>query len=259
MDDIIKDENARYEEYENLLVDKDELIKEGESIWVHYQQLFGQLITDIFEEKLECIKNKKVISLYQAAINHGGHVFSHMVDEYLDKEMSDYYAELQRLISEKDSAEDAATVSAYASKRSKELYRRLAKLLHPDINPLTDESEELQDLWVRTVKAYEEYDVKTLSELEVLVRKTLKELGAGEIKVEIPDIREKIDALKEEIMHIRASEPYCHKALIENPEAVEKKTKELEEELQKYKDYYQELNRIILEMLNGGDLIIHVD
>ena len=257
--DIIKSSNSKYEEYENLLVDRDELIKEADGIWIKYQQLFGQLITDVFEEKIECIKNKKVIALYQAAINHGGHIDADEVQKYLDREMAHYYAELQRLITENENAKNAETVSPYAVKRSKELYRRLAKLLHPDINPLTDDNDVLQELWMRVVLAYSVYDVKSLSELEVLVRKTLKELGAGETRIDIPDIQEKIDALKDEIVTIMQSEPYNYKVLVEKPEAIANKKKQLEDELEEYKNYHKELNKIILELLNGGDLKIHVN
>ena len=55
------------------------------------------------------------------------------------------------------------------------------------------------------------------------------------------------------------SEPYNYKALVENPEAIANKRKQLEDELEEYKNYHKELNKIILELLNGGDLKIHVN
>ena len=97
------------------------------------------------------------------------------------------------------SAKKAGRATHYEAQRSKTLYRRITKLIHPDINPETDRQEQLQLLWHRTQIAYGHNDGKELSEIEVLVRKALKDLGAEEIRIEIPDIRGRIKDLKREI------------------------------------------------------------
>lgn len=106
--------------------------------------------------------------------------------------------------------------------------------------------------------AYHHNDVKELSELEVLVRKVLKELGSEDVKVDIPDIEEKIEALKSEIEGIKQTEPYCLRYLVEDEEAAEKKKTELREELETYQKYHKELNEVILKMLQTGGLKIYV-
>lgn len=106
------------------------------------------------------------------------------------------------------------------------------------------------------MKAYGRNDIKELSELEVLIRKALKDLGAGEIKVDIPDIKERINALKAEIFEITHSEPYTYKNLLDDEEEVEKKKKDLMEELDSYKKYHGELDEVIDRMINGGGIKI---
>ena len=256
--DIIKSGDSRYTEYEDLLMERDRLLKESGQIWTVYQQLFGQLMTEIFEEKIEYIKNKKIIGYYQAALNHGGEIDSRAMQAWLDNEMAAYEAQLKKMIEETEEAKNAGTSTPYQVKRSKELYRRLAKLLHPDLNPLTDGNEDLQELWNRVVIAYGNNDVKELTELSVLIRKALKDLGAGETRAEIPDLEERIDALKEEIEGIKNTEPYTYKVLIGNSKLIEAKTKELQEELESCREYRKELGRIILQMLQGGDIRINV-
>ena len=194
--DLIKSTDSKYEEYENLLLERDQITKEAGQIWTVYLQLFGKLITDNYEEKLECIKCKKTIAYYQNALNHGGVVDSAAMEKYMEQEMAEYYANLRRMLKENEDANNAGTSTPYEVARAKTLYRRLAKLIHPDINPETDHSKELQELWQRILIAYHHNDVKELSELEVLVRKVLKELGSEDVKVDIPDIEEKIEALK---------------------------------------------------------------
>ena len=244
--DLIKSTDSKYEEYENLLLERDQITKEAGQIWTVYLQLFGKLITDNYEEKLECIKCKKTIAYYQNALNHGGVVDSAAMEKYMEQEMAEYYANLRRMLKENEDANNAGTSTPYEVARAKTLYRRLAKLIHPDINPETDHSKELQELWQRILIAYHHNDVKELSELEVLVRKVLKELGSEDVKVDIPDIEEKIEALKSEIEGIKQTEPYCLRYLVEDEEAAEKKKTELREELETYQKYHKELNEVIL-------------
>ncbi len=256
--DLIKSADSKYEEYENLLLERDQITKEAGQIWTVYLQLFGKLITDIYEEKVECIKCKKTIAYYQNAINHGAIIDSAAMEKYLEQEMAEYYVNLRHMLEENENANNAGTSTAYEVERSKTLYRRLAKLVHPDINPKTDQSDVLRELWQRIMIAYHHNDVKELSELDVLVRKTLRDLGSEEVKVDIPDVTEKIDDLKKEIEAIKQKEPYSLRYLVEDEESTKNKKAELEQELEAYKKYRKELSEVILQMLQSGEVNIHV-
>ena len=50
--EIIRNENDKYSEYENLLLERDQYRKEAGQTWTAYTQTFGQLITDVYQEKL---------------------------------------------------------------------------------------------------------------------------------------------------------------------------------------------------------------
>lgn len=256
--DLVKSGDSKYDEYENLLLTRDQLRKEAGQIWTVYLQLFGRLITENYEEKLECIKCKKIIAYYQNAINHGGAVDSAAMQKYLDQEMAGYYENLNRMIQDAEAANNAGESTPYEVQRSKNLYRRLAKLIHPDINPETDRSDTLKELWQRILIAYHHNDTKELSELEVMVRKALHDLGSEKVTVDIPDIEGKIEALRVEIDTITHTEPYSLQSLVEDEKAIENKTAELQEETESYKKYHKELDAIILQMMNSGGLKIYV-
>lgn len=256
--ELIKSRDSKYTEYEDLLLERDRLEKEAGQIWTAYLRLFGSLIAENYEEKLSCVKCKKTIACYQAALNRGGEVDSVAMEAYLAQEMAAYYANLRRMQRDNEKARQAETATAYEIERAKVLYRRIAKLIHPDMNPETDRREQLRELWGRTLLAYRCSAVKELAELEVLTRRVLKELGMGEGKTEIPDVEEKIDAVKEEIERITNTEPYTLRSLVEDPEAAEKKKAELQEELETCQQYHRELNRIILQLLQNGGLKIYV-
>ena len=257
--ELIKSGDSKYTEYEDLLLERDQLEKEAGQIWTVYLQMFGRLISDCFEEKLACVKCKKTIAYYQHALNHGGAVEPAALEKYLDREMAAYYAELRRMLRENEEADSAGVSTPYEVERSKKLYRRLAKLVHPDMNPETDRSDVLRELWNRIMAAYHRNDVKELIELEVLVRRVLRELGAGGVRAELPDIGERAAAVRAEIEELTHSEPYTLRYLVEDEEAAENKKKELREELESYQRYHRELNAVILGMLQSGGIQIHVE
>ena len=254
--ELIKSDDTEYEEYENLLLERDQIQKEAGQIWTAYVIEFGQLISDVYEEQLECVKCKKMISYYQNAINHGIIIDQDAMQAWLDKEMASYYAELSRLQKENEECRNSGESTAYEVQRSKTLYRRLAKLIHPDINPETDRQEKLTDLWQRIVTAYHHNDVKELSELEVLVRKVMADLGQGDIKVDIPDIDEKIASLKEDIQKIIHTDPYTYKDLLDDDKAVMKKKSNLEEQLKSYQEYHKEMDAEIQKMITSGGITL---
>ncbi len=254
--ELIRNENDKYSEYENLLLERDQYRKEAGQIWTAYTQTFGQLITDVYQEKLECIKRKKTIAYYQAALNRGGAVDADAMQEYLEQEMAVYYAKLKNMISDNERCRDAKISSPYEVQRSKILYRRMAKLLHPDIHPETDQSEDLMELWERIQTAYAHNDVKSLSELEVLARKALAGSGGNAARAEVPDIEERIEAVKAEIDDILHSEPYTYGALLENGEAVAQKKAALSKELEEYRKYREELENVIDSILEGGGITL---
>ncbi|MBQ7557978.1 MAG: hypothetical protein IJT00_07930, partial [Lachnospiraceae bacterium] len=59
---IMEGSRARSEEYEELLLRRDQLYREAGSYMTAYTREFGDLITSNFELKVECIKQKKTIS-----------------------------------------------------------------------------------------------------------------------------------------------------------------------------------------------------
>ncbi|MBQ7058351.1 MAG: hypothetical protein IJM83_03495 [Firmicutes bacterium] len=257
--DLIKNADSLYEEYEALLLERDQLEKEIGRIWTAYQQLFGKLISDVYEEKTECIKCQKIIAYYQNALNHGGIVDSAAMEDYLEKEMRVYYANLDQMLKENEAANEADPPTPNEVQQAKTLYRRLAKWIHPDIYPETDSSDELKELWERILTAYHHNDVKELSELEVLIQRALKELGSDETRIDVQDIEEKIDELKNEINSIIHAEPYVLRYYLDYEDAAERKTAELKAELESYQKYHKELAAMILQMLQCGGLMIHVD
>ena len=237
------------EAYVALLLERDQLEKEAIQIHIRYTQLFGQLTADCFAEKIACIRCKKTLAFLQQAINRGRAVNPAELKLFLDREMALYDSRLKQMLAHNRACGLAQQSTGYEARRSRELYRRLAKLLHPDVNPLTDRDGRLQELWQRILTAYRGNNVKKLAELEVLTRKTMEKMGLSVDPAEIADAGEKIAALQDEIRSIVTTQPYTLHTVLEDEAAVSQKRAELEKELADWQAYHRQLDETVRQTI----------
>lgn len=251
MFELIKSHDGRYDEYETLLLERDKYRKDAERYLRLYIHEFGELIADVFKLKVSCIENKKTISFCQIYANRGEPVDMDKLDKYISNEMAEYYKTLKEMAANNELCRQLKTIPQTEILEIKSIYRKIAKNLHPDLNPFTEESEELSDLWNRVVLAYNCNDLKELRELEVLVNKVLNEYGDG-VEIDIPDIDDKIRLLKNEIDKIISTDPYMYKHLLESKEQIAEKKNELNIELKEYKKFDDQLKEILKGFIKNG-------
>lgn len=252
MNDIIRVKNVSYDRYEELLMRRDAIKKEAFQYERAYVREFGDLILEIFQMKLECIRKKKTIEFFQAAANHGQSVDQNQLQEYLQKELAAFREQLNGMVADAEAAKNSSQVTEVELLQIKKIYHKMVKQIHPDINPMVEKSEKLQELWQRVIVAYNCNDLKLMQETEVLITKALEQMGNEIIDVEIPNIDEKIEELEAEIIKIRETDPYQYKFLLEDPEAVEEKKNSLKEEKKSYEEYGNQLDEILNGLLENG-------
>ena len=239
-----------YEEYESLVLKKEKLLKDAGSRRVVYLQKFGDLLAEILQEKIECIRLKKTITYCTKRINMGEPVDAKAMQDEIDGEMQAYYTELKSMLDERDNANKSQTADEYEMRMTKQIFRRICKRLHPDINAKTSENEILMDLWDRVMRAYRAFDVDKLEELEVTLNYVMTELGEEGFAPNIDNIDEKIKKLEKAIEQIITTVPYTYGELLKDPGAVEAKKQELKNELEEYRTYRKNLEET-LEKLTG--------
>lgn len=254
--EIIKVRNADYARYEELLLKRDSLRKEAYIAHGMYVKEFGDLILEVFEKQVACIRKKKQIAYYQRAINRGEAINQMEIDALLAKEMADYQRQLDEKIAENDAAKSMTEISELDVLKIRKIYRRIAKQLHPDINPMTGKTPKLMELWNAVQTAYRCNSLEDMEQLELLTSSALKRLGMGEMEIEVPDISQKIHDVEEEISRILSTDPYQYKFLLEDADAVKEKKKDLEEQKRSWTQYEQELDDITESLLKSGVKII---
>ena len=189
-------------------------------------------------------------------INRGGVIDQTVIEARLAEEMKAYQQKLKAMADETKAAKEMGKISEVSLLKIKRIYHRLAKQLHPDINPKTSEVPELLELWNAVVSAYNRNSLEDMEEAELLVSQALERLGMGCTEIEIPDLPKKIEAVEAEIRRIKDTDPYQYKFLLEDPEAVKAKRRDLEDEIRSYADYEKELDAAIEDIMKSGVKII---
>lgn len=250
--EIIFIKDGRYDEYENLLLDRDRYRKEAELALRQYIHVFGEQIAAVFKQKIACIERKKMLACCMVYKNRGESVDMKKVQEQIKHDMSEYQSKLNDMIANNEACRNMKQIPEHYVMKIRQIYRRIARKLHPDMNPLTEQHEELMELWQRNVTAYNCNDLKELEEIEVLVDKALEELGQGQTEITIPDIDFKIDKLYKEIEKIKTTDPYRYRELLDDTGLVQEKKKALDEELDEYKEYAKQLDQELKQFIVEG-------
>lgn len=238
--------------YETLILQRDKYRKEAAIFSTLYQHEFGELITAVFQKKIDCIEKKKMIAYCQASLNRGEVIDQKKMRSEIASAMKDYYAELEEMIRDRDAAKVLETSPAVIVEKTKRKYHALAKLIHPDIHPELAKDAEVQELWNRIVIAYGSNDLEEMEALEILVHKYLDDHDLGGQEIHIRDIRERIEAIKASIEKILSTDPYQYKYLLDDKDAVVSRKQELQQELEEYAAYEHQLEDVFEQMVGGG-------
>ena len=253
---IMENSKVRSEEYEELLLRRDQLFRESGSYMTAYTQEFGALITANFELKVECIKKKKTISYCRKRMNRGLAIDTTRMQAEIDQEMTLYYTQLREMLDDTERAKKAGTISEYRLSRAKKIYRRLTKILHPDINKKTAENKNLMELWTRIAEAYQKSDVDELDDLEVLVRRAMEEMGDNSFELNLDDIETRIERLENQINEILTTEPYIYGEILCDEEKKLSYREQLQAEHDDYEQYLKSLTKALDEMLREGGVTL---
>ncbi len=225
--------------FKSLILKRDKLKKDEMNAYIEYVKTFGELLEKRFSLQIECIKNKKIISICQAKKNRGEEViFLSPIEEEVNQELSEYYEELQTI--GEISRGKKQSISEYEYMLIKKKYKRIAMSIHPDLHSDFANDLELMELWERVKTAYKCNDLQALEEAEILVAEYLKKHGE-EITLDIENIKEKIYKIEDEIEAIVSNDPYRYKFILDDNLAIERKKEELQSDIEEYEAYLEEL------------------
>ena len=246
--------NILNKKYLKLYEEMEDLNKKKEVLESLYMSRLGALIFLKFENEIEYRKLKKKFNLIIKCKNKNEKIDINNIDNILKKELESFYKELEDIRERMKISKmylESPILSDEEVKKIKEIYRKLAKKLHPDINRNLTEKE--IELWNKLKEAYENNELISLIVLDGLVNKIeiKDDISASNIEENIEKIKDKIEKLKlinEEVLN---EFPLNLREVINDNNFIENKKEELNKEIKIYKEKIKELNNRINESLGG--------
>jgi hypothetical protein len=182
-----------------------------------YLQLVGENKLELLNYQLEAFMLRRKMEMIRAAINRGSPILIEVIETLVQAEVKEQREKMQleaeklqqalRLVNTPPLADDDAA-------ELKQLYYKLARMLHPDMNP--DSTPEQQALWLQVAEAYKQGNLERLRGLMVLAESGqpdfIKKLSSSveELVRRSNYLQMIIDANLAQIEKIKSSFPYTH-------------------------------------------------
>ncbi|MDU2458727.1 DnaJ domain-containing protein [Clostridium sp.] len=246
--------NILNKEYLKIYEEMEDLNKKKESLESIYMSKLGALIFLKFEKEIEYRKLKKKLNLLIQSKNKNEKIDINKIDDVLKLELKKFYTELESIREKLKDTKiylESPILNDEEVKKIKELFRKLAKKLHPDINKnLTKEEIEL---WNKIKEAYENNDLVSLIVLEGIIDniEIKEDVSINSIEENIEKIKNKIEKINIIIKESLNKFPLNLREVINNESFIQSKKDELNKEIKIYKEKINELNKLIYEVIGG--------
>ncbi len=181
-----------------LILEKDELLNTIiPNIEAEYQLSIGYLMYEKFCLQTEINKSKRIIEIIQTAVNRGDTLSVDSMETMLAMEFREWEERLkeQLLSIETARAIEKSRLSLKESRKITDLYRKLVKKLHPDVNPELYASNKA--LWDQAQEAYIRSDRESLEALWLIAQDIAETSSA--VLTSMEQLQQKETALRKSI------------------------------------------------------------
>ena len=215
----LRDENeALREELAKLIINRDYLTTTVlPAIEAEYNLKIGSLEYEAFTLECNVRRARRRLELAQSYLNRNELIPSMRIESALDDEFSHWQAKLEELRRTLETArafELTPCLSATETRELQTLYRRLAKRLHPDLNPRQTERE--RNLWLQVADGYRNGALVELRTLSLLLDGEPPTADASDAHTSVLDaLRRRGDELRAHVenalsnlAHIKTTTPY---------------------------------------------------
>ncbi len=221
-----------------------------------FMTLIGYAKLELFYSELEVRKLRRKIELFQAYINQGMPVNFEEVEATLEREWQQWVLSLNGFIRDLSMAQLRVDYieSHNDDLELKTTFRKLSKMLHPDIHPNLPEKYSL--MWFRVLDAYKSSNIEELRALDMIL--SLDEVPEDNISSE-ELLRERESQLEDmimnytkKIMDVKSKPPYTLLKIIEDKELMAVELSGIEAKKTQCNELIEYYQNILKTMGTGG-------
>ena len=246
-------------EYVKLLNDKDVLMNWGRpQLTALYSTKIGVHQVEELKLTLRVKALKRKIEIVRSLIVHNLPIDEDAISRQISGELADAEMKLMQQVMQVEAGKSllANLETPQRSAELRNIFRLLAKQLHPDVNPeLTDDQ---ISLWHKVKDAYHAGDLERLKALQIAYEKELKgtdellqQLTAEQLELRNNVLSEGIKVLSKEIEQIREDFPFNIEQQIKDDEWVKERVAEIEKNISALRAYEGELILEYEALING--------
>ena len=219
-----------------------------------YEASVGILLFEEFKLAIQIKLTQLEINLTQAYINHNSPIDHTRIQAQVEAAQKEYQTRIEQKEAELKKAEDflnSPCLSKEETAELRDLYRMIAKALHPDLHP--DQKREECDLFIRAASAYRMGDLQTLRQIVLLLQTNkpdalngLSDLPNEDLLSLIEKAKESIAIYQERIDLMNSQFPFIYRDKILDPQWIKEQQEELKERIEKATARLKELKEYLM-------------
>lgn len=243
------------ENLEKLVFERDNLkYVICENIKSSYIITFGSYEYKLFKVFCKYHRLRRKKDMIQAIVNRNEKIDLHEIEKKLDLEFDDYKKKLDEKINEINKAINYSYLETLTKEDTiliKKLYRKIVRILHPDLNPeITDREKEL---FYNATQSYKLGDISTLKIIYDIISSDNidkeKNLTGKSLIDEVKRLEDLVKKVQNNIDIIKSQTPYTWKIYIEDENKKIKKLNDLEKQIKSYEEAIKSQEECIKELL----------
>lgn len=197
---------------------------EREPLLAHYHEALGGLEHRLLCLQVDVLALRRRIELLRQVLNRGEGIDRQAlirIEAAIKAELKDWHSRIQAeaaaLVQSRWLLLHGTVVADEMVQRAKAAYRKLARLLHPDVSP--EHAALFTKHWPSVQSAYADWDADLLEALLSCVEGTLvgEDQPLPSVADEVGRLRHLLQSQTERLARLRAEPPFCFAALLNDP------------------------------------------